>query len=447
MSFFRHNVDQNEILKKYFSDAERCISLDRGEMLLEQNEPNHRLFYVRRGKLVGYLPDKLASEPVFEADAGSFVGVYSYFSEDHKSYSRIIATEPTDVCYFSGDPGQLTADEADEFLGFLFNIVVLELRSRQYFAAQMAQERQDVMNKLIKTEKLATLGQLSTGLAHELNNSIGSLSANLRQLQNEIQDLLIRRLDETGQSAFNKGLNEGLTVSAQEARDKRKAWAGKMKLDSYTAKKLAKADIDPAGMHSPEQAREVASLWNLGYILHDMGIVAGQATHVINSIKTMGISNQNWSKDVDVNRTVTDAIAILRSLTRRVTLKLDLDENIAPIEACHGELVQVWVNLIKNAIESLTQFKVDDPEVRVRTYQTSRHVKIAIEDNGAGIAPEIMEKIYEPSFTTKVEGISLGLGLGLTIVQRIVAEHSGSIRLTSVPGKTCFTVSLRKKLN
>ena len=160
MSFFRHNVDQNEILKKYFSDAERCISLDRGEMLLEQNEPNHRLFYVRRGKLVGYLPDKLASEPVFEADAGSFVGVYSYFSEDHKSYSRIIATEPTDVCYFSGDPGQLTADEADEFLGFLFNIVVLELRSRQYFAAQMAQERQDVMNKLIKTEKLATLGQL-----------------------------------------------------------------------------------------------------------------------------------------------------------------------------------------------------------------------------------------------------------------------------------------------
>jgi C4-dicarboxylate-specific signal transduction histidine kinase len=178
-----------------------------------------------------------------------------------------------------------------------------------------------------------------------------------------------------------------------------------------------------------------------------MGIVSHQATHVINSIKTMGISNQNWSKDVDLNKTVTDAIAILRSLTRRVTLTVDLDETIAPIEACHGELVQVWVNLIKNAIESLSQFKVNDPQVRVRTFQTARHVKVSIEDNGVGIPPEIIEKIYEPNFTTKVEGISLGLGLGLTIVQRIVAEHAGSIRLSSAPGKTCFTVNLKKKLN
>jgi len=178
-----------------------------------------------------------------------------------------------------------------------------------------------------------------------------------------------------------------------------------------------------------------------------MRVVAEQATHVISSIKSMGIANQQWSKDVDVNQTILDALAILRSLTRRVTIDVDLADSIGAIEACHGELVQVWVNLIKNAVESLGQHNIPEPEVRVKSWQSARHIWVSVEDNGPGIAPEIIGKIYEPNFTTKVGGISLGLGLGLTIVNRIVAEHNGSIKVTSKPGETTFTVKLRKKLN
>ncbi|MEJ2005446.1 MAG: ATP-binding protein [Cyclobacteriaceae bacterium] len=148
-----------------------------------------------------------------------------------------------------------------------------------------------------------------------------------------------------------------------------------------------------------------------------------------------------------MNKTIQDAITILRSLTRPVTLEVDLEDELEVIEACPGELVQVWVNLIKNAVESLLQHDVREPLVKVKSWQSAHHIWVSVEDNGPGIDPSIIGKIYEPNFTTKVGGISLGLGLGLTIVNRIVAEHNGSIKVDSKPGSTRFTVKLRKKLN
>ncbi|HAP59764.1 MAG TPA: hypothetical protein DCR93_09750, partial [Cytophagales bacterium] len=180
-------IDSQEIIEKYFSDPAKQLTLKKDDLLLEQGEENHRVFYVLKGKLSGYLPDKNLREPVFEATPSSFVGVYSFFSKDHQSYTQVVATEAAVVSYYDGDPWVLQAEESEPFLSFLFRMVVLELRSRQRFAAQMATERQEATNKLIQTEKLATLGQLSAGLAHELNNTIGSLSGNLRQLETDIQ--------------------------------------------------------------------------------------------------------------------------------------------------------------------------------------------------------------------------------------------------------------------
>ncbi|HAA22435.1 MAG TPA: hypothetical protein DCP28_28090, partial [Cytophagales bacterium] len=82
------------------------------------------------------------------------------------------------------------------------------------------------------------------------------------------------------------------------------------------------------------------------------------------------------------------------------------------------------------------------PTLRIGTAVAGFQLAVTIEDNGVGIPTEILDKIYLPNFTTKVEGLSLGLGLGLTIVQRIVAEHEGDIRVISKPGCTRFTVLL-----
>jgi C4-dicarboxylate-specific signal transduction histidine kinase len=174
-----------------------------------------------------------------------------------------------------------------------------------------------------------------------------------------------------------------------------------------------------------------------------MRVATEQAAHVINSVKQMAISNQSWSKEVDLNATANDALAIVRSLTKKVALHVDLAPDLPLIEACPGELVQVWINLIKNAIESLINHKVPKPKLWISTSKSANHVMMTVRDNGIGIPADIIGRIYEPSFTTKVRGLSLGLGLGLTIVQRIVDEHVGSIFLDSKPGETIFNIRLK----
>lgn len=444
MKIFNHPIDKSEVVKKYFSDPEKRITLKEGDVLLHQYAINHRIFYIQEGKLIGLLPDKPHLEPIFEATAGSFAGVYSYCSEDHHSYSQVMATHPTVVYYSEVEPEKLHEKERTEYLALLFHIVVLELKSRQQFAAEMALERHQVMNKLIKTEKLATLGQLSAGLAHELNNAIGSLSANLRQLELDMEALLLQHQTGPMKAFFEQGLDDGYRYSSQEVRENRKQWSDRKALDPRTVKKLSQAGIAPKKVQTPDEAKNAAGLWSLGCIMHDMKVAATQAGHVINSIKSMGISNQNWSKDVDVNKTILEATAILRSLTRTIALDLDLKEGLPRIEACHGELVQVWVNLVKNAVESLTYHPVENPNVTIRSEEVIDQVQVTIIDNGPGISKEVIEKIFEPNFTTKVKGISLGLGLGLTIVQRIVLEHDGTLRVTSEPGDTRFIVTLNK---
>ena len=426
------------IVDTYFSSPERCISLEKGEVLLDQGAENHRLYYIHSGKVCGFLPDQHLAEPVFEATSGSFVGVYSFCAEEHKSYSRVSAVEPTRIYYYE----RSTGGEDPEFSHFLAGLVVLELRARQRYAAEMAHDRQQVMNKLIKTEKLATLGQLSAGLAHELNNAVGSLSANLRQLEQEIKQVLESTKPAVFQEYFFKALGEGWPHSTLEARARRSEWS-ESGLNPSLIRKLAKTDIQPAEITSPRAAQDAIEAWGLGALLHDMHVASQQATHVIGSVKSMGIARQKWTHDVDVPETVREAVSILRSMTRYVDLTLELDSDVPPIEACHGEIVQVWINLIKNAIESLRQSKTPDPMVRITCRARGNRVITSIEDNGPGIDPAFIDRIYEPHFTTKVEGISLGLGLGLTIVQRIISEHDGTLDVSSSPGSTLFKVTLQ----
>ncbi len=445
MSLFDLNIDQEAIVSKYFSKPEHEIALKKGDILLNQNEINEKLFYIKKGKLSGYLPDKKISEPVFEASSNSFVGVYSFFSKDNKSYSRVVADEDSMVNYFDGNPFALPDKDSNELLAFLFKIVIMELRSRQHFAGQMAYEHEATLHKLIQTEKLATLGQMSAGLAHELNNTIGSLDGNLRQFEEDISNHINNDEIEIVKKYYRIGLAEGLKTTSAEARKARNQWEKVKGLDKRLIKRLAKSGIDPKDLPKDvEQLEKIASFWNVGHLLHDMKVATEQSAHVISSIKQMGISTQSWSKDVDINKTLKDALAIVRSLTNKVDLKVNYHEGITSIEACSGELVQVWINLIKNAVESLINHKVDRPTVVVSTRETEDSVLMVVEDNGIGIPVDIIEKIYEPSFTTKVRGLSLGLGLGLTIVQRIVDEHQGTINLTSKPGKTKFVIALRK---
>ena len=447
MKLMNENDNHDRIVRKYFSNEAKSIRLKKGEVLLEQYELNDRLFYVEEGKVCGYLPDKNLQEPVFEAGENSFVGVYSYFSQDRKSYSQVLAAEDSVVRYYNDNPFDMPAGEAQEFLTFLFNVVVKELRHRQHFAGTMARERQETLQKLIQSEKMVTLGQMAAGLAHELNNTIASLSGNLRQVEEAVASYLQSNENEEAITYFQKGFQEGQQMTSADARALRKELKKLKFLDKDTSKKLPRAgltlqEVEKTCKGETANAKKIASFWELGYLLHDMQIVALHASHVIKSVKSVGVANQQWSNDVNVNRTIDEALAILRSITRGVEVEKKLDDQLPVTEACSGELVQVWINLIKNAVESLVNSQTANPKIQINTSYSDISIRVGITDNGPGIPDDLYEKVFQPNFTTKVGGLSFGLGLGLTIVKRIINEHNGDIKLSSKPGHTCFEVYL-----
>ncbi|MEP4534737.1 MAG: ATP-binding protein [Cyclobacteriaceae bacterium] len=436
------------IKQQFFSDEDNKIELKKGDRLLESHQTNKRLFLVTQGKLQGFLDaEGLENYPVIEATTNKFIGVYSYFSHDHKSYSNVVAMEDSVVHYYDKPLMDHTPEEMQTLWPFLISVVVNELYARQHFAKHMAQEKYSDVQRLLKAEKMATLGQMAAGLAHELNNSMGVLNGSLEHLQTFITHCVAYNQNQNLTAFFNVGLEKGQGISSAEARKTRDRFASIKSLNSSQVRKLSKTGIDPDSIiklisKNPELADQLYAYWEAGCTVHDMRIAAKHSTHVVKSVKQLGVNEHQWSKEVDINHTLDEALVILRNLTKRVKTDIALDENLPLTEACAGQLVQVWINIVKNGIESMIQGKSPHAQLTIRTSHTDEEITVEISDNGPGIPPKILNKIFEPSFTTKVGGLNFGLGLGLSVVQRIITEHDAKIAVSSEPGKTVFAVIL-----
>ena len=436
------------IKQQFFSDEDKKLELKQGETLFKNHQKNTKLFLVTKGKLQGFLDDaELENYPIFEATTNKFIGVYSYFSNENKSYSRVIATEDSVVYYYDKALKDHTPEEMETLWPFLISVVVNELFARQHFAKYMAREKYSDVQRLLKAEKMATLGQMAAGLAHELNNSMGVLNGSLEHLQGFIQHCVSENQDQELISFFTAGLEKGQETSSEDARKIRKEFEGVKGINNSQIRKLSKTGIDPKSIikligKNPDMADQLYAYWEAGCTVHDMRIAAKHSTHVVKSVKQLGVSDHQWSKAVDVNHTMEEALVILRNLTKRVNIEVNLDENLPLTEACPGQLVQVWINIVKNGIESMIQGKTTHATLKIGTSHTDKEITVEISDNGPGIPPKILNKIFEPSFTTKVGGLNFGLGLGLSVVQRIITEHDAQIAVSSEPGKTVFAVIL-----
>lgn len=444
----KEKVSFDWIKKNLFSDKDKVIRLKKGDILFEQDQKNGRLYLVNDGKLNGYFTDQtLITYPIFEATKNKFIGVYSYFSEDNKSYSRVVATEDSTVSYYDKSLKEHSDEEWIRLGPFIISILVNELYSRQHFARMMATEKYQDVQKLLKAEKMATLGQMAAGLAHELNNSVGVLDRGTDRLREFFMQQFQKKEDEDLSSFFMNGCEEGQKISSEEARSQRAKFEKIKGLSKQQVKRMAKIGIDPELVkkhlrQDPGSIDRIYEAWEAGCNLHDMRIAARHSTQVVQSVRQLGVSEHSWSGNISVNDSIDEALVILRNLTKKVTLQLELEQDLPATAGYYGQLIQVWINIIKNGLESMLSSKTPSPFLIIRSSHDQNHIIVEVTDNGPGIPKKIMERIFEPSFTTKVGGLSFGLGLGLSIVQRIISEHDGLIEVSSGPDKTTFMVKI-----
>lgn len=431
------------LIRAYFADPAYCIVLQQGEVLMQHGEANDRLYLLLRGRLMAKIPGLMGKVyNLFPITAQRFVGIYSFFSETYRSLMTLVAEEESELAYMDAARFEaLSQNDARIFERFM-PVVVLELVHRLQQTQALTMERERTFEKLLQSEKLASLGQMAAGIAHELNNAIAVLERNSAYLCEALSGTF-----ETPvlNALYEKGVAEGQVHSSRALRVRSREFQKQLGLDAETAWLAAEAWLEVDDVRRIKQpSQEVVQqhkAWKTGAALHNMLVASRQAAHVVRSVRTLGMPHAQREANVDVNETLRDALALLQSPLRQVQVACDFDA-LPGIVANKGELVQVWTNLIKNACESMAQAQTSPAELRISSAVAEGRIRVGVQDNGPGIPADILPRIFQPNVTTKVDGLAFGLGLGLTIVLQLVQGYGGSVAVESRPGCTAFFVNL-----
>lgn len=444
-SVLSDNPAYQRIKEVYFGKPERHFILKQGKTLIEQEEYNDKLYLILSGSIIGYQTIDGEKIEIFRSGPDMFIGLQSFFGRSHGSYAEVVAETECHIAYID-----LNTQAEDEYqYGSLieqFNpVIVNALVTRQLRSSRAAIEKQRTQRRLIQAEKMSTLGQLSAGLAHELNNSIGVLARKSEYISEFFQDYL--KQHESKQHAFfESGLSDGQLLNSAEIRQRSREFEKKLGISRESAKLLAKMassleDVSVLEKSVLKNLDEVARFWQLGVDFHDMQVAAKHATGIVKSVKILGGGNFERTGDVSVSESISQALSLLKSNLRSVHLELG-GIQLPNIFGNITELIQIWVNIIKNACDAMEQAHTQEPAIEVQTQSNANWIEVFITDNGPGIPDHLKDKIFQPNFTTKKNGLSFGLGLGLSIVMRLVESYGGRIHVTSEPGRTQFRVTL-----
>jgi signal transduction histidine kinase len=334
------------------------------------------------------------------------------------------------------------------------------------------QENNDNLNKtlhqlkatqeqLIQSEKMAALGQLVAGIAHEINNPLGVIRSSVNNigaiLDENLENLpaFFQRLSPERHSDFvallHKSIHQTETLSTREKRQLKRTL--KQELESLGVENLDTVTTTLVNLGVSDNVQTWLALLkdpdseNIFKVVYALAVLqkstknittaTDRAAKVVFALRNYARYDQSGEK---IEANIVDGIETVLTLyynqmKHGVEVIRNYGEGISIL--CYpDELNQVWTNLIHNAIQAMDYKGI----LQINVKQQDSNVVVSITDNGKGIPPEVMPKIFEPFFTTKPAGE--GSGLGLDIVKKIIEKHQGQITAESVTGKTTFTVYL-----
>ncbi len=266
-------------------------------------------------------------------------------------------------------------------------------------------------SQLVQSEKMASLGQLTAGIAHEINNPINFVYNGIDTIKMSFDELLVIvdkycELDEEGAD------KEAILEEIKELKE------------DYVFDEL---------------------LVDIQELIADVKKGAVRTMEIVKGLRVFSRLDEEEMKVANVNESIDATLVLLKNKTKnRIDIKKYYDDSIEEINCFPGQLNQVFMNILNNAVQAIPEDKRDG-EIQIYTENQQEHVMIRIKDNGAGMPEQVKKRIFEPFFTTKPVGI--GTGLGMSISYGIIEKHNGNIYVTSEEGKgTEFTIQIPKHL-
>jgi len=449
-------------LKQLMAMAE-SVSLRAGDVLIKQGEPGDSAYVLINGE---FEVQKQSGQSLIKIDVrnpGDVVGEMALLSRAPRSASVIAKTD-----------GETLRIPQEAFEKLLQSSTTAAMAVLHWVMARLTQNE----SLLHQQEKMAALGTMSAGLAHELNNPAAAAQRSASQLK-ETQSRWLSLTYQIERAAFQE--NKRSTPQSGSAdqtewlndfmREASNRFESPLKLDALEKIDLVdqlQSWLESSGIDSawelapamvnfgwtPESLEKLKgslspSLFSLAIqwlgsgcsmigLLAEVLQTTDRISQIVRAIKSYTYLDQAPLLEVDIHEGLENTLVIMQhKLKKGVTVKREYAPDLPRIEAYASELNQVWTNIIDNAVDAMQ----GKGEIKIKTYGEDQRVIVEITDNGPGIPEEIQSRIFEPFFTTKAPG--QGTGLGLHISHDIVANrHHGQLLVESKPGETKFKAVL-----
>ena len=435
-------------------------------MILHEGDDNGALFILLEGtaQLVKTGPDNIAT-PVDLLGPGSLLGILSFWT-GKPAFLDSNALTDVRVLRLDRDALERGVDQDPEFARLLQHLLVANLSDRYRrvvglnlkvagLTKELENERnalreavndlQSTRNKLVHQEKLATMGQLLAGIAHEINNPSSALMKNVEHISLHLPEMFAD--DPTLAALLQQGLAAPY-VSTTQSRDRMQTLQqAHPSLPRSLIRRLSRLPEDTlTQLAKPLRTGKIAQLepalkaFELGAALHGIQAAETRITRLVKSLKSYSRQDEGESRDVKLDDCIQDTLTVLNHRLKHYDLQLDLAE--LPTVPCHpGEVNQVLTNLLTNACEATPKGKTI--HLRTGADPDTHTVWLEVADQGHGIPPGLLERIFEPNVTTKHSDGDFGLGLGLAISRDIAVKHHGSLTARNLPeGGACFRLVL-----
>jgi signal transduction histidine kinase len=425
-------------------------NLNTGDALSRKGLPVEGLFIILAGRLAVFVDRADGPSKFIEWREGDVTGVLPY-SRMVAPPGDVRALEPVEVFAIPREHLRSMTRECHEITTILVHWMLD--RARLFTSSEL------------QNEKMISLGKLSAGLAHELNNPASAIERCAAMLGNRLKDSeeaardlaaetlndeQIATVEAVRRACMAKKLHEVRSTLEQSDREEAmEAWLAGHGLDTTNAQILADTEVTfevlellAVGVERPalnavlRWAAAGCAVRNLTSKIQESAI---RVSNLVNAVKGFTHMDQaNVAEPVDLGSCLANTVTVLQSKAREklVDVTLELEAEVPKVRGFAAELNHVWGNLIDNALDAAD----NGGRVQVLANRDNQSVVVRILDDGAGIPHEIRDRIFDPFFTTKPMG--QGTGLGLDIARRLVRHNEGAIAFESQPGRTEFRVTL-----